>query len=1219
MKTRHQRQKLDTSSDKDPPAKKRGPGRPPLSKKRSESSKKSDSSKEIPRRRNPSRRTANDAEHNPLNDFEPLDIQSTINFKYPPKKLDRVEFPTESKQGIILDDLQKNAVLKFEEKYLKGESSVFVDETNWLKFSTISTYFEYMRLRVPHLPPSLIITSLPFQPRWLDALIEWTTSEEIYVFKSEKKSSTEAAHVYPLSTPVSFDVMIICREQFIRDAQLLPKITWNSIIIDDFSVIKAPLSSMVPQLNKLSYRHSIILSADFNAMSITDLSAVQQVIRCPDLPEGQSPTIELFHEVIEPSVLRITNEEASNNFCYHERLLACPMTQHQQKLYLQLYQKCREDMTVEEMCKISVDLRNAGTHPSLVPAFKDHNHENSTSGKIIMLGKLLNQQKSENRRVAIVCSTMKTVNLIHHSLLDHQIQHLKFDSSARTKQVTKLVQQFNNSIGFNVLIIPCNTMSTVLESMNADSIIAFDIDWTPLNDSNGIVQWWSRVETYPPKIFQLITNNSYEQLLFQYLWQERSMTLTNIENPKNADPALLMDLIKNSAKIGFDNNEAARGTSWASVLLKESPIINFSDMNLFPDEIETLPDDYWDLINPHETPQKLQPPKPLPPSQFWTTEKLIQVAEILDSFGIGNWDLFNDFQRSPQEVTKVVALLLKHILPKISENTKNEHSKSEDAKSESRNAEQEKFVYDNIRKFLAGFTTQDLNRMNIPAISKIKESINPQMLLEDIELIAFLQKIVPAECPNLEVINLEGKTSPPLSDTWTDQQDRELLYHARKQGLMHISNDFYPEFSDQLIDRVRQIIRELIIFEREIASKPTIITLRKPRIFTQADHTKIVTALMSYGFPTIDEFADSIDLQKQNPESIDRYVKYILRFCAAPIEDRRTILPLLAEKIPKYTASKIPQRVQLFQQIRESVHKYHDFPAEDLEFLAAIAFHGFRNYSVSPILTVACAGNCSEIKLSSRVKTLFQEKHRNHYTQIIPNDLRQRLPLKINDMMVLIDPGEITGHHTAEFIYPINYQLAVVANSISHPETQIWTLCTIHEKDGKPWFVIESKDGRDFKFEGLTPNAPFKEYRTKLMKKLGKYIPPYDGHEMFGLHSALIHRIFIDMPGREKCENYERRFFKGGFSFVSKWPIIGQFEKEPERVQSPQPVTQTISKFKYKRKLFGDILQPLVLDFSPLYSQEMSGLMVDLRIPNMNCADMVDNYMEWMSRNDDDL
>jgi hypothetical protein len=93
---------------------------------------------------------------------------------------------------------------------------------------------------------------------------------------------------------------------------------------------------------------------------------------------------------------------------------------------------------------------------------------------------------------------------------------------------------------------------------------------------------------------------------------------------------------------------------------------------------------------------------------------------------------------------------------------------------------------------------------------------------------------------------------------------------------------------------------------------------------------------------------------------------------------------------------------------------------------------------------------------------------------------------------------------------------------------------------------------------------------------------------MFGLTTAIVNLIFMELPGFRECGEYENRYFLGGAQFVSKWPVIGQFEKEPDRH------LPTVVKFKYKKKMFGDLLPPLVVDFSALVTGLAHSVVVDV-------------------------
>jgi hypothetical protein len=117
---------------------------------------------------------------------------------------------------------------------------------------------------------------------------------------------------------------------------------------------------------------------------------------------------------------------------------------------------------------------------------------------------------------------------------------------------------------------------------------------------------------------------------------------------------------------------------------------------------------------------------------------------------------------------------------------------------------------------------------------------------------------------------------------------------------------------------------------------------------------------------------------------------------------------------------------------------------------------------------------------------------------------------------------------------------------------------------------------------------------------------------MFGFTTAFIHRIIMEIPGFELCLSYNRRFFRSNFAFVNDWPVIGRFETNPEKLVQSQTLTGGNSaRFRFKKKAFGDVLPPLVLNFSCLFGGEEKNLVVNVRGGDVKLSDLTARYGKW--------
>ena len=350
--------------------------------------------------------------------------------------------------------------------------------------------------------------------------------------------------------------------------------------------------------------------------------------------------------------------------------------------------------------------------------------------------------------------------------------------------------------------------------------------------------------------------------------------------------------------------------------------------------------------------------------------------------------------------------------------------------------------------------------------------------------------------------------------------------------------------------------------------------------------------------------------------------------------------------MPKYQSTKIPQRIKFFETVRNNVNNTENFSAEDLELIRAVASHGLVLFQPSPILQCTFKGICNEQKVYSRVKQIFDEPRRSKVVQRIPDDFQSKLPLRINDMMMLTSMGEINPkYHNEEFVYPIGYTTSVVMPSITRPTMLAWAECTIqlHHKvkdeqnkgegdeneDEELVFIINPKPNDEVHtIVGKTPDECFEQYRSELEATAGFHITYYDGHEMFGLTTGFVHRLLLEMPRIDECTNYKHRFFSTIFPLNPRWPQIGVFEKDNEKnsqqlfmtsqaTLNPNPTVlkQSSKKFKFKKRDFGELLPPLVVECSMLKSDASKRYSLDITsspsISNSIDTSVVDAFDIW--------
>jgi hypothetical protein len=852
------------------------------------------------------------------------------------------------------------------------------------------------------------------------------------------------------------------------------------------------------------------------------------------------------------------------------------MTAQQTKLCQQLFStnrehliRCNEDRRWPLcLCQLMKQLRLAATHPSLIDGARQPLSENSDpqSGTFKELMRVLTAERQEDRKIVIICSDIKTAQLVHHSLNLRGMSHTKSDPGTRPKQQEKVARQFNMTDGFAVLIIPAISLEITLALLNADSLLAFDLDWLPTMNMEEVIRWYRRPAQCQPRLLRLISQQSMEQVLFELFWEDRSLVPARFElGEGDMDNQLVIMCLMKFAFLLFHDERT--GDSFQILSYANHEPLN-------PRSID-FGENFWETIMPRES---KRPVKARPLQRFWSEERVWQLYELLCDWGWGRWDKFEAFGRSIGEVVKVAMALINRFHPDL----KTYRGLKEGLDPDYSATESKKFA-----------TTLGIGSGRIAEV----DGAAFLRIIDALYVFAHLKPESPADVPLDE------------SDG-ADEDDRKLIFLMFVHGFTRVPETFHSDLPREELQE-----RGLLLLNRlHPHPRPTTITLRPTKKISVADHAKIVASLMSFGYPDPEVFRHHVDLGGMSQETMEKYIDHIFQYCEVSLDERKKMQNLLADKIPKYTAMKIPQRIALYRKIRAAAVNFVEYPAEDVEFLTAIAFHGMANTQMSPVLAVTCLGSCTETKLSIRIKALFAERHHGRTTQRIPGDVSERMPLRINDMLMLGALGDIDGRdgfHNELYIYPLGYKCFCVCVSPKNRENLVWMEATVEEDEGRPLFVVKPKKGGTSRYVGRTPSEPFEELRDKITRKTHMWLPPIDGHEMFGFTSAFVHRLIMEMRGFELCPRYTRRFFRSNFAFVSDWPTIGQFEPNPERLAQTVAAQTGAPKFRFKKRAFGDTLPPLVLNLAPLFSGDERSVVVHVRAPADEIAMQMYRWEKW--------
>ena len=1118
--------------------------------------------------------------------------RKSFSYQYPPS--DKNEDLEDLKNIRYSTEIMRKSSDFLKNSWFAGESSVLCDSTNYVKFKVISIFMEKVKKLAKKCPPFLLITRFEEISDWINELRFWSELK-FFVISTNKTERRELGNglLFDLAGDENFDVLIITNSQFSRDSSILPSIKWSAVITDcvdenfDFE--------------NVSFHNSVLISSEKTALT----EAEQNFL---DTEEEEVPDDRIFS---------ISFDDAANDFLFSESIISCPMVSSQNELYLSTLKENiealkSEETPIEDLCSILKQLCDISSHPSLVVK-NLHTQLISIAGKTGVLSRLLANERNLKRKTIIVCSK-ETIPIISSVFSENRISFNAFLDSDDDEAKGGKVESFHKEEVIRVLLINSEDINEVLKNTNAQTIVSYDIDWTPLESGREIVEWSSRVSN--PEIYRLLATDTAEEVMFKFFWENRSNSPTSFEDPSVADINVVREIIKRTAKLAHFNLGHVKAPHRA--ILKDALKVSYSNLEAFKEEEEFQWDDmFWEPPEkpnqPHEDKPKV--PKPLTPAQYWNEENLIQFIDVYKNFGWGRWELYEKHGRPVPELQKLWVVVTRQMIEKL---------------------DRTNYPFLSAQVKLHGKFDQKRFLSGIKGITSILAKLDQRNICRMLESWPVINKLVgDAETPENVII-----PDNFINEKITKEEAQKLLFDISRQGISALEEGQKEQFlgiiSAADAEYKNEILEEIAPHSsssQNAASSSSKKAKAKPekKIEVQ-DHNKILTTLLNYGFPDIDSFKASANLDGFSNEVIQEYVDKVVEYCNQPssIGDFQ-----LAAKIPRYQATKITQRIDFFKKIREAIYNTDDFSAEDLEFLSAVSFHGMMNQVSSPTLLCAFAGQPSETKINQKVKQILEEKKTEKVVQKMPPDIDTKMPLRINDMQMLMSMGAINPNfYNDYFVYPIGYKCAVECQSLQKTDKKVWVICQIEERRGDIVFAIHPFDCEGPRVEGQTPDEVVENYLTKISKKTSVPYTSFSGHEFFGLNSPLVNRLLLDMPGIEQCTSYKHRFFSSTITLSSRWPTIGHFEKEIEKpkpvqhhaaVAQPKPapvkaVKVQTNKFKYKKKSFGELLPPLVLDLSSIASSKNLKYTVDIATPeDADPTTMIDYYQKWMKQEQDEF
>lgn len=350
-----------------------------------------------------------------------------------------------------------------------------------------------------------------------------------------------------------FDVVLTSYGVVRMDVEVLSRITFNYIILDESQAIKNPQSNIAQTLMLLSSKKRLLLTGTPIENSLMDLWSQMnfanqgllggksffkkefvQAIEKAENPEKAQK----LHRIVKPFILRRTKEQVAQDLPQKiEHISYCSMTAEQEKYYEEVKSQYRnkilEQIEQQGIAKTQflilkglTQLRQIANHPILVE--KDFQ---GNSGKMEDVLYKLETLLEEKKKVLVFSQFVKHLSLFKAYFEQKNIKYAYIDGASTNRQAQ--VEYFHKNEDVLIFLISIKAGGVGLNLTAAEYVFLLDPWWNPAVEAQAIDRAHRIGQKHTVIAYKFITKNSVEEKILTLQESKRRLARNIVSTEEN--------------------------------------------------------------------------------------------------------------------------------------------------------------------------------------------------------------------------------------------------------------------------------------------------------------------------------------------------------------------------------------------------------------------------------------------------------------------------------------------------------------------------------------------------------------------------------------------------------------------------------------------------------------------------------------------------------------
>jgi len=369
---------------------------------------------------------------------------------------------------------------------------------------------------------------------------------------------------------LKFDVLVTTYDTLIGDFDVIGQIPWRVTVVDEAHRLRNQKGKLLECMKEISARGTlqhgfqsrVLMTGTPLQNNIQELWTLLNFIepyKFPSLEEfderyGTMATreqVEGLQQKISPFMLRRVKEDVAKDIpAKEETLIDVELTRIQKQYYRAIFEHNHSFLnlgstrnTAPKLMNIQMELRKCCNHPFLLDGVEQRETERHqkelldsgeldgkepeeiqtiindsgyvmSSGKMVLLDKLLPKLRKEGHKVLIFSQMVKMLDLLSEYCDLRGFNHERLDGRVRGSERQKAIDRFETEEDSFIFMLSTRAGGVGINLTAADICIIFDSDWNPQNDVQAQARCHRIGQTKSVMIYRLITSRTFEQEMF---------------------------------------------------------------------------------------------------------------------------------------------------------------------------------------------------------------------------------------------------------------------------------------------------------------------------------------------------------------------------------------------------------------------------------------------------------------------------------------------------------------------------------------------------------------------------------------------------------------------------------------------------------------------------------------------------------------------------------